>query len=162
MVSDEMIHRAFRTHTTLKTKPIRENFNFHHLPKLYTGFKIYICFHINKLKNLFLSRIQSICNHISKQFGTSVMFTYIFLCTFSNLFYKLLSTECLKKKLTLLNTLPNEKCNNLCFGEHWPLLWLKVWKLGCANEKCKTYWGNFHMYGWLKVSSIIWHQQIWK
>ena len=25
MVSDEMIHRAFRTHTTLLIKPIREN-----------------------------------------------------------------------------------------------------------------------------------------
>ena len=44
------------------------------------------------------------------------------------------STECLKKKkLTLLNSLP--------------------------NEKCKTFWGNFHMYGWLKVSSIIWHKK---
>ena len=41
MVSDKTIHRPFRTHTTLyKTKPIRENFNFHHLPKLYiNGFK---------------------------------------------------------------------------------------------------------------------------
>ena len=34
-VSDKMIHKAFRTHT----KPIRENFHFHYLPKLYIGFK---------------------------------------------------------------------------------------------------------------------------
>ena len=39
MVSDKEIHRAFRTHTTLYTKPIREICNFHHLPKLYIGFK---------------------------------------------------------------------------------------------------------------------------
>ena len=32
MVTDEMIHMAFRTHTTLYTKPIRENYNFHYLP----------------------------------------------------------------------------------------------------------------------------------
>ena len=45
----------------------------------------------------------------------------------SNIF---LYTECLKKeKLTLLNSLP--------------------------NEKYETFWGNFHMHGWLKVSSII-------
>ena len=41
-----------------------------------------------------------------------------------------------KKKLTLLNSLP--------------------------NKNCETFSGNFHMYGWLKVSSIIWHQKIWK
>ena len=40
MVSDKMIHRAFRTHTTLETKPIREIFHFHYLPKIYIGFKI--------------------------------------------------------------------------------------------------------------------------
>ena len=39
MVSDKKIHRAFRTPTTLSTKPIREIFHFHHLPKLYIGFK---------------------------------------------------------------------------------------------------------------------------
>ena len=40
MVSEKMIHRAFRTHTTLDTQnPIRENFNFHYLSKLYIGFK---------------------------------------------------------------------------------------------------------------------------
>ena len=39
MVSDKKIHRAFRTHTTLYTKPIREIFHFHHFPKLYIGFK---------------------------------------------------------------------------------------------------------------------------
>ena len=38
MVSEEKIHRAFRTHTTLWTKLIRENYHFHHLPKLYIGF----------------------------------------------------------------------------------------------------------------------------
>ena len=32
MVSDKIIHRAFRTHTTLLTKPIGENFHFHFLP----------------------------------------------------------------------------------------------------------------------------------
>ena len=40
MVSDKKIHRAFRTHTTLQTKPIRDIFNFHHLPKLYIGFNV--------------------------------------------------------------------------------------------------------------------------
>ena len=69
-------------------------------------------------------------------------------------------TECIKKKkLTLLDSLPNEKCetvlrnfymygmaliyhmtpktseNYSCFGEHWPLL-LRVWKLGCARISC--------------------------
>ena len=38
MVSGKMIHRAFRTHTTLQTKPVREISNFHCLPKLYIGF----------------------------------------------------------------------------------------------------------------------------
>ena len=41
-----------------------------------------------------------------------------------------------KKKLTLLNILP--------------------------NKKCETFSGNFLMCGWLRVSSIIWHQKIWK
>ena len=41
MVSDKTIHKAFRLHKTLQTKPIREFFNyFHYLPKLYIGFKI--------------------------------------------------------------------------------------------------------------------------
>ena len=39
MVSDKMLHKAFRTRTTLLTKPIREIFHFHYLPKLYIGFK---------------------------------------------------------------------------------------------------------------------------
>ena len=34
-----MIHKAFRTHTALQTKPIRESFHIHYLPKLYIGFK---------------------------------------------------------------------------------------------------------------------------
>ena len=38
MVSDKKIHRALRTRTTQYTKPIREFFHFHHLPKLYIGF----------------------------------------------------------------------------------------------------------------------------
>ena len=38
-------------------------------------------------------------------------------------------TECLQKKLTLLNSLP--------------------------NKKCETFSGDFYMYGWLNVSSII-------
>ena len=41
MVSDKKIHRAFRTYTTLQTKPIREIFHFHHLPKLYIGFIVF-------------------------------------------------------------------------------------------------------------------------
>ena len=40
MVSDRKIHRALRTRTTLQTKPIREIFHFHHLPKLYIGFNL--------------------------------------------------------------------------------------------------------------------------
>ena len=38
MVSDKKSHRAFRTHTTLYIRPIREIFHFHYLPKLYFGF----------------------------------------------------------------------------------------------------------------------------
>ena len=38
IVSAKKIHRDFRTHTTLYTKPIREIFYFHHLPKLFIGF----------------------------------------------------------------------------------------------------------------------------
>ena len=39
MVSDKMIHRAFRTPRNLyQTKPIWEIFHFHCLPKLYIGF----------------------------------------------------------------------------------------------------------------------------
>ena len=41
MVSNKKIHRALRTHTTLMNNTHnRENFNFHHLPKLYFGFNI--------------------------------------------------------------------------------------------------------------------------
>ena len=40
IVSDKMIHKAFNTHTALHTKPIRENFNFQYLPKLYIGFNV--------------------------------------------------------------------------------------------------------------------------
>ena len=40
MVSDKTILRAFRTHTTLSTKPIRNFFNFHYLPKLYIGLNL--------------------------------------------------------------------------------------------------------------------------
>ena len=39
MVSDKTVHRAFRSRRTLWTKPIREIFHFHSLPKLYIGFK---------------------------------------------------------------------------------------------------------------------------
>ena len=39
MVSDKTIQTAFRTRITLQTKPIREIFHFHYLPKLYIGFK---------------------------------------------------------------------------------------------------------------------------
>ena len=42
MVSDKRIHRAFRTPTALfiKQNPLlRQNFYFHHLTKLYIGFK---------------------------------------------------------------------------------------------------------------------------
>ena len=46
--SDKMIHKAFRTYTTLSTYPIRKRRrkkkkkkknHFHYLPKLYIGFK---------------------------------------------------------------------------------------------------------------------------
>ena len=45
MVSDKKIHRAFRAQEYKfqlyyqKKKTIREMFHFHHLPKLYIGFK---------------------------------------------------------------------------------------------------------------------------
>ena len=45
MVSGKKIHRAFRTHTILLTKPIREIFHFHHLPKLY----MIVCFFMQQL-----------------------------------------------------------------------------------------------------------------
>ena len=53
MVSDKKIHRAFRTYTTLWTKPIREILNFHHLPKLYLGFKgqLYVILQDKHVKN---------------------------------------------------------------------------------------------------------------
>ena len=38
MVSDKAIHKAFRIHKTLWTKPTREIFYFHYLPKPYIGF----------------------------------------------------------------------------------------------------------------------------
>ena len=46
MVSDETICKAFRIRKTLETKPIRENINFHYLPKLYIGFNIIITLYI--------------------------------------------------------------------------------------------------------------------
>ena len=39
IVSDKMIHRAFRTRATL-----REIFHFHYLPKLYIGFNHYMTY----------------------------------------------------------------------------------------------------------------------
>ena len=33
--NNKKMHRAFRTRTTPQTKPIKENFHFHHFPKLY-------------------------------------------------------------------------------------------------------------------------------
>ena len=39
MVSGKLNHGPFRTPTTLYTKPIREIFNFHYLPKLYIDFQ---------------------------------------------------------------------------------------------------------------------------
>ena len=53
-----MIQRAFRICTTLYTKPIRENFYFHYLPKLYIGFNHW---YINKEKQgpyLFVGRMR--------------------------------------------------------------------------------------------------------
>ena len=38
IVSDKISHRAFRTHRTLYTTPIRENFHFNYLPELCIGF----------------------------------------------------------------------------------------------------------------------------
>ena len=50
MVSDKIIHKAFRTHKTLWTKHIRDFFfHFHYLPKLYIGFKIF-SLHLSKVK----------------------------------------------------------------------------------------------------------------
>ena len=41
MVPDKTIYKAFRTHKTLWTKPIRDFVClFHYLPKLYIGIKI--------------------------------------------------------------------------------------------------------------------------
>ena len=38
---EQKIHRALRTHTTLMNNThVREIFHFHHLPKLYFGFKV--------------------------------------------------------------------------------------------------------------------------
>ena len=41
MVSDKTMHKAFRTHTTLLTKPITEIFHFRYLPKLFIGFNVF-------------------------------------------------------------------------------------------------------------------------
>ena len=35
-----MIQKAFTIHKTLLTKPIRDNFYFHYLTKLYIGFMV--------------------------------------------------------------------------------------------------------------------------
>ena len=43
MVSDNKIHRAFRTPKTLSTEPTRGNLDFHYLPKLYIGFNTNTC-----------------------------------------------------------------------------------------------------------------------
>ena len=40
MVLDKTIHKAFRIHKTLQTKPIRDFFFLHNLPKLYIGFNV--------------------------------------------------------------------------------------------------------------------------
>ena len=43
MFLDKTIHRAFIIHKTrVKTKPIREFFYFHYLPKLYFGFNHWV------------------------------------------------------------------------------------------------------------------------
>ena len=56
MFSDKIIHRAFRTHTTLYTNPFREIFHFHHLPKLYIRFNL-VRFQVQSLVIItFLSR----------------------------------------------------------------------------------------------------------
>ena len=40
MVSDKTIHKTFRIHKTLLTKPISEIFYFHYLSKLYFVFNL--------------------------------------------------------------------------------------------------------------------------
>ena len=43
IVSDKKIHRTFRTRTILFiNKTYYRNFSFHHVPKLYIGFKPYV------------------------------------------------------------------------------------------------------------------------
>ena len=39
MVSDKTIYKAFWVHKILYTKPMRDFFSSHYLPKLYIGFK---------------------------------------------------------------------------------------------------------------------------
>ena len=51
-VSDIMIHRAFRTHTSLYAKPIKDIFHFHYLPKLGQKKKMLCCPHPTKIKKL--------------------------------------------------------------------------------------------------------------
>ena len=64
MVWNKKIHRALRTPTTLMNNiiPIREIFNFHHLPKLYFGFKPWVM-------QIFISTYKQgpIKNHIQGQ-----------------------------------------------------------------------------------------------
>ena len=40
LTSDKMTHRAFKTHATLYTRPIREIFDCYYLPKLYQNFNL--------------------------------------------------------------------------------------------------------------------------
>ena len=63
MVSDKKIYRAFRTRTTLETKPVREIFHFHHLPKLYIGFNMLLIVFWRKKKKKSLVPFVIKCRH---------------------------------------------------------------------------------------------------
>ena len=86
MVSNKTIHRALRTRTTLmKQLPIREFFHFHHLPKLYFGFKLWhhthlhipislvlLLFHTLRQGNAFSVAMTFISCRIAKAYETTL------------------------------------------------------------------------------------------
>ena len=75
----------------------------------------------------------------------------IFVVVFSFKFLKILMVlhKMVHKAFRIQRTLPGVSIKSWHF---WIVCQLKT----------ETFWGNFHKYVWLKVSSIIWHQNIWK
>ena len=123
MVSDKTIHKAFRIHKNLQTKPISKKNYFHYLWKLYFGFKC----NLNLLYHTFSGEVVLILSSIGKCRWISPLFQIALIVTIVSFTLPKTSSKHYFRKIANVS-------KTFCFIVHLIFAFVVPFVNGCKNR----------------------------